>query len=103
MLSFLNAGGASQSEGCLYLNVWTPGLDNAKRPVLVWIHGGGFLIGSGSTRLYEGHGLARRGDVVIVTFNYRLGVLGFVHLNGIGGEEFRDASNAGVRDQIAGR
>jgi para-nitrobenzyl esterase len=101
MLSFLNAGGARQSEGCLYLNVWTPGLDDAKRPVLVWIHGGGFLIGAGSTRIYEGQGLARRGDVVVVTFNYRLGVLGYVHLNGIGGEEFSDASNAGVRDQIA--
>ena len=101
MLSFLNAGGARQSEGCLYLNVWTPGVDGAKRPVLVWIHGGGFLIGSGSTRIYEGHGLARRGDVVVVTFNYRLGVLGFVHLNGVGDEEFSDASNAGVRDQIA--
>jgi para-nitrobenzyl esterase len=101
MLSFLNAGGARQSEDCLHLNVWTPGLDNAKRPVLVWIHGGGFLIGSGSSLLYEGHGLARRGDVVVVTFNYRLGVLGFAHLNGIGGEDFRDASNAGVRDQIA--
>jgi para-nitrobenzyl esterase len=101
MLSFLNAGGARQSEGCLYLNVWTPGLDGAKRPVLVWIHGGGFLIGAGSTRIYEGQGLARRGDTVVVTFNYRLGVLGYVHLNGVGGEEFREASNAGVRDQIA--
>jgi para-nitrobenzyl esterase len=101
MLSFLNAGGARQSEGCLYLNVWTPGLDGARRPVFVWIHGGGFLIGAGSTRVYEGSGLARRGDVVVVTFNYRLGVLGFVHLNGVGGDEFADASNAGVRDQIA--
>jgi para-nitrobenzyl esterase len=101
MLSFLNAGGARQSEECLHLNVWTPGLDGAKRPVLVWIHGGGFLIGSGSSLLYEGHGLARRGDLVVVTFNYRLGALGFAHLNGVCGEEFRDASNAGVRDQIA--
>jgi para-nitrobenzyl esterase len=101
MLSFLNAGVARQSEGCLHLNVWTPGLDGAKRPVLVWIHGGGFLIGSGSAPVYEGQGLARRGDVVVVTFNYRLGALGFVHLNGVGNEDFRGASNAGLRDQIA--
>jgi len=101
MLSFVNAGGARQSEDCLYLNVWTPGLDGAKRPVLVWIHGGAFLVGSGSTPVYQGHGLARRGDLVVVTINYRLGALGFLHLNEIGGEEFRSASNAGGRDQIA--
>jgi para-nitrobenzyl esterase len=101
MLPFLNAGGAPQSEDCLHLNVWTPGLDNARRPVLVWIHGGGFLIGSGSSLLYEGQGLARRGDLVVVTFNYRLGALGFAHLNGVCGDEFRGASNAGLRDQMA--
>jgi para-nitrobenzyl esterase len=100
-LKFLNAGGARQSEGCLFLNVWTPSLDTAKRPVLVWIHGGGFLIGSGSSLVYEGQGLARRGDLVVVTMNYRLGALGFVHLSQACGDQFRDASNAGVRDQIA--
>ena len=67
----------------------------------MWIHGGAFLIGAGSTPVYEGQELARRGDLVVVTFNYRLGALGYVHLNGICGEEFRDACNAGVRDQIA--
>lgn len=101
LLRFLNAGGSAQSEDCLHLNVWTPGLDGARRPVLVWIHGGGFLIGSGSIALYEGHDLARRGDMVVVTINYRLGALGYLHLNGIGGEAFRGASNAGLRDQIA--
>ncbi len=101
LLRFLNAGGSRQSESCLSLNVWTPGLDGAKRPVLVWIHGGGFLIGAGSTAVYEGHDLARRGDIVVVTINYRLGALGFVHLNGVCGEEFRGASNAGLRDQVA--
>ena len=101
VFSFLNTGGARQSEDCLHLNVWTPALDGARRPVLVWIHGGGFLIGSGSTRIYDGHSLARRGDLVVVTINYRLGALGYLHLNEIGGEEFQHASNAGVRDQIA--
>jgi para-nitrobenzyl esterase len=67
----------------------------------VWIHGGAFLIGAGSTAVYEGQDLARRGDIVVVTINYRLGALGYVHLNGICGEEFRDACNAGLRDQIA--
>jgi len=94
------AGGGRQAEDCLYLNVWTPGLDGARRPVLVWIHGGGFLIGSGGLRLYDGAGLARRGDLVVVTLNYRLGALGFLHLHGRGGE-LVGASNAGLRDQIA--
>lgn len=95
------AGGRRQAEGCLYLNVFTPGCDDARRPVLVWIHGGGFLFGSGSIPLYDGRDLARRGDLVVVTVNYRLGALGFAHLGGILGDEFRDASNAGLRDQIA--
>ncbi len=100
-LSFLNAGGARQSEDCLYLNVWTPGVDHGKRPVLVWVHGGGFLIGAGSTRVYEGSLLSRRGDMVVVTLNYRLGALGYVHLNDACGAGFEHATNAGVRDQIA--
>ena len=60
-----------QSEDCLYLNVWTPGLDNARRPVLFWIHGGGFTGGSGSSAAYKGSRLAARGNVVVVTTNYR--------------------------------
>jgi len=100
-LTYLNAGGTRQSEECLFLNVWAPARSEAKRPVLVWVHGGAFLIGSGSTAIYDGHGLARRGEIVVVTFNYRLGALGYLHLNGIGGEEFHGASNAGLRDQIA--
>ena len=98
---FLNAGAARQSEDCLYLNVWTPGTDSAKRPVLVWIHGGGFLIGAGSTPVYDGNYLARSGDIVVVTINYRLGALGFVHLDGLGKKGFEEASNPGTRDQIA--
>ena len=66
------------AEDCLSLNVWTPGVDDARRPVLVWIHGGGFTSGSGSSLLYRGERLARLGDVVVVTINYRLGALGFL-------------------------
>jgi para-nitrobenzyl esterase len=65
-----------QSEDCLYLNIWSPGTDNGLRPVLVWIHGGGFNMGSGSEENYAGNTLAARGDVVVVTINYRIGLLG---------------------------
>ncbi len=67
-----------QDEQCLSLNVWTPGLDDAARPVMVWIHGGSFRTGSGASPLYEGTTLATRGDVVVITINYRLGALGFL-------------------------
>jgi para-nitrobenzyl esterase len=100
-LSWLNAAGSQIDEDCLFLNVWTPGLDNAKRPVMVWIHGGGFLIGSGSTAVYDGRNLARRGDLVVVTINYRLGALGYTDLSGLFGSGFEESSNLGVRDQIA--
>ena len=82
-----------QSEDCLFLNIWTPGLDDARRPTLVWIHGGGFTIGSGSEAYYEGAKLATRGDVVVVTINHRLGALSFLHLPGLG------ETNFGMRDQ----
>ena len=90
-------GGApqDQSEDCLFLNVWTPGTDEAVRPVMVWIHGGAFTLGSGSDGLYDGAMLASRGDVVVVTINYRLGALGFLHLPAL------EESNFGMRDQVA--
>ena len=96
---FVGAG-SRRSEDCLYLNVWTPGLDDARRPVLVWIHGGAFVLGSGSVPIYSGRRLARRGDVVVVTINYRLGALGFLHLDLLRGDTTA-ASNLGVRDQVA--
>ena len=83
------------SEDSLTLNVWTPGL-SGRRPVLVWLPGGAFLKGSGSQDLYDGSTLARRGDVVVVTANYRLGVFGFLGL-----DDERFAANAGVLDQLA--
>jgi len=67
-----------QDEDCLYLNIWSPGLDNARRPVMLWIHGGGFQRGSGSQPEMDGSKLAKCGDVVIVTINYRLTVFGFL-------------------------
>ncbi|MBW2413250.1 MAG: carboxylesterase/lipase family protein [Deltaproteobacteria bacterium] len=95
-IGFLPAGKPEErSEDCLYLNVFTPGADDARRPVLFWIHGGGFTGGSGSGPMYDGAHLARRGDVVVVTINYRLGALGFLDL-----AEDGDA-NAGLLDQIA--
>jgi len=94
------AGPANQDEACLTLDVFTPGADGARRPVLVWIHGGAFVMGAGSAIAYHGAGLARRGDVVVVTLNYRLGALGFLALGDIapsGGFE----ANVGLRDQLA--
>jgi para-nitrobenzyl esterase len=81
---------------CLTLNVWTPAVDDARRPVMVWIHGGAFLNGSGRDLVFDGTRLAARGDVVVVTLNYRLGVFGFLHLEGRTG-----SGSLGLLDQIA--
>ncbi len=86
---------------CLTLNVTTPGLDAAKRPVMFWIHGGAFVNGAGSSPIYDGTKFARRGDVVVVTVNYRLGAFGFLHLDEVFGAEFAGSGNAGILDQVA--
>jgi para-nitrobenzyl esterase len=89
------------SEDCLYLNVWTPGLDKAKRPVMVFVYGGGWVVGSGSMPLYAGDGLARKGAVV-VTFNYRVGALGFFAHPALSAESGNAASgNYGLMDMVA--
>jgi para-nitrobenzyl esterase len=98
---WISGAGVAPGGDCLSLNIWTPGLDDTRRPVLVWIHGGGFLVGAGSTPIYDGKDLARRGDMVVVTINYRLGALGYLHLGGLLGGDFAHSSNLGVRDQIA--
>ncbi len=98
---WLSAAGVPPGEDCLSLNIWTPGLDAGRRPVLVWIHGGGFLVGSGATPVYNGRDLAQRGAVVVVTINYRLGALGYVHLGCLFDDGFEECTNIGVRDQIA--
>jgi para-nitrobenzyl esterase len=87
-----------QSEDCLYLNVYTPALDGARRPVMFWIHGGAFVVGSGSQPLYDGGRMAERGDVVVVTINYRLGALGYLYLGQHGDW---GAPNAAQLDQVA--
>ena len=97
------------SEDCLNLNVWTPGLDGAHRPVLVWVHGGSFMTGSGSSGLYRGGMLARGSDVVVVTINYRLGLLGFLSHPALAepgqtwldGRPWSGSGNWGLADQVA--
>lgn len=97
----LGAKDLPQSEDCLRLNVWTPGLDAARRPVLVWLHGGGFTSGSSSEPLYDGAALARRGDAVVVTVSYRLGILGWLALPAFAEEDGGSLGNLGLRDQLA--
>jgi para-nitrobenzyl esterase len=86
---------------CLTLNVTTPGLDDAKRPVMFWLHGGAFVNGAGSTPIYDGTRFATNGDVVVVTVNYRLGAFGFLHLADILGDELAGSGNVGILDQVA--
>jgi para-nitrobenzyl esterase len=88
------------SENCLTLNVWTSGTSGTKRPVLFWCHGGAFLVGSGSSSWYDGTNLCRLDDVVVVTFNHRLGALGYLHLEDIA-QDFEGAGTAGMRDIVA--
>ncbi|HEY4033993.1 MAG TPA: carboxylesterase/lipase family protein [Ktedonobacteraceae bacterium] len=91
-----------QSEDCLFLNIWTPAFnDGGKRPVLFWCHGGAFTMGSGSSHLYDGENLVRRGEVVVVTVNHRLGPLGYCYLGELLGEEYQSSGNVGMLDLVA--
>lgn len=87
-------------EECLTLHVWTPGLDNARRPVMVWLHGGAFSWGSANSPRYDSTRLARRNDVVVVAVNHRLNIFGHLDLSQIGGERFAQSGNAGVLDLV---
>ncbi|MSP61770.1 MAG: carboxylesterase family protein [Myxococcales bacterium] len=91
------------SEDCLTLNVWTPTAPSSPRPVMVWLHGGGFVLGSGSEDLYVGTNLAAAGDVVVVTVNYRLGALGFLAHPALAAEDpgHPSSGNYGLLDQQA--
>ena len=94
-------GGQQQpgAEDCLVLNVYTPAADDAARPVMVWLHGGAFVAGSGHIPWYDGSNLARLYDVVVVTLNYRLGALGFLHLGQLD-PVFAGSGSNGIGDQV---
>jgi para-nitrobenzyl esterase len=92
----------AMGEDCLMLNVWTPGVGaTGKRPVMVWLHGGGYTSGSGGFICYDGAELAGKHDVVVVTVNHRLTVFGYLYLAGVGGEKYASASNVGQLDCVA--
>jgi para-nitrobenzyl esterase len=91
-----------QGEDCLVINVFTPGLnDGHKRPVMVWLHGGGFASGAGSAHAFDGTYLARSQDVVVVCVNHRLNIFGYLYLADAGGEKYTDSGNAGLLDVVA--
>ena len=90
-----------ESEDCLRLNVFTPGTDIKARPVMVWMHGGGFTSGSGNYLIYDGTYLAKKEDVVVVSVTHRLNIFGFLHLADLGGEQWAGATNAGMQDLVA--
>lgn len=91
----------SQSEDCLFINVWTPGLgDEAGRPVMVYFHGGAYATGSGSSPLYDGSRLAAEGDCIVITVNHRLNAFGYLSLKRIWGSPFAYSGNAGQLDLI---
>jgi para-nitrobenzyl esterase len=89
-------------EECLHLNVWTPGATSGARPVMVWLHGGGYTGGSPGAIPYDGANLARRHDVIVVSITHRVNAFGFLYLKDLGGPRYADASNAGMKDIIAG-
>ncbi len=99
-------GAEAMGEDCLFLNVWTPALregglrDGRKRPVMVYIHGGAYSTGSGSSPLYDGVRLCKRGDVVVVTLNHRLNAFGYAYLARLGGADLADSGNAGQLDLV---
>ncbi len=97
----LQGGNPTGSEDCLVLNVFTPAInDSHRRPVMVWLHGGGFSTLSGSSPLYDGINLCNRGDVVVVSLNHRLNIFGFLHLGDHFGEAFSQSGNVGMLDIV---
>jgi len=90
------------SEDCLKLNIWTPSVDSKKRPVLVWLHGGGYTNGNGIEQDgYDGENLSRKGNIVFVSINHRLGPIGFSDLSIAGGSKYADSGNVGALDMVA--
>jgi len=95
------ASKGSMSEDCLFLNVWASLEKTTKKPVMFWIHGGGFALGAGSDEMYNGSKLCKKGDVIIVSFNYRLGPLGFMYLDHLNNDSLKFENNLGLHDQAA--
>jgi len=97
-------GSGPMSEDCLRLNVWTPATGAGRRPVMVWFHGGGQRTGSGNSIFYDGHALARKHDVVVVTITHRLNAFAYLWLAGVPGTgaRFADSANLGLRDLVLG-
>jgi para-nitrobenzyl esterase len=96
-------GPGTMGEDCLVLNVWMPSLRNgSKRPVMVWLHGGGYTSGSAGVPVYDGTNLARKQDVVVVGINHRLNVFGYLYLAELGGEKYADSGNVGMLDIVLG-
>ena len=89
-----------QNEDCLFLNVWTPGTDQSKRPVMFWIHGGGYAYGSGGQPVYCGEDLARAHDVVVISVNHRLNAFGFLHLGELMGDAYKSSGTVGMQDLV---
>jgi para-nitrobenzyl esterase len=90
------------SEDCLYLNLWTASLNPAaKRPVMLWLHGGGYFVGSGGNPRYDGSNLAQKQDVVVIAINHRLNAFGHLDLSGIGGAKYASSGNVGMLDIVA--
>ena len=90
----------TMSEDCLVLNVWTPSLGPSKKPVMVWLHGGGYDLGTSGRPAYDGTNLAAKHDVVLVSVNHRLNVFGYLYLGEIGGEKYADSGNVGMLDIV---
>jgi para-nitrobenzyl esterase len=95
------AATSAMSESCQMLNLWTPALDHKKRPVMVWLHGGGFMNGSANTDLYDGTDLNREGDVVVVTLNHRLGAFGYLYLGDAVGADYASSGGVGMLDLVS--
>jgi para-nitrobenzyl esterase len=95
------AGAPPEGEDCLVLNVFTPSVSGGKRPVMVWLHGGGFSSGSGSSPINDGISMAHTSDVVVVTINHRLNVLGSTYLGEAAGPDFALSGSVGILDIVA--
>jgi para-nitrobenzyl esterase len=93
-------GPGSMSEDCLVLNLWSPSLHGSNRPVMVWLHGGAYSIGSSGAPMYDGANLAAKHNVVVVGVNHRLNVFGFLYLGKIEGESYADSGNVGMLDIV---